>query len=85
MDLKDPEAEGPELPFRLEAHATEHWNVDVLPPARLYHSLLRSGRLKPHSTWPSQFYFSVQAGNGKSARNRNAMDARGVIADAESV
>jgi hypothetical protein len=75
---------GAALPFRLEAHASERWLVDVLPAAREYHALLRSGHLKPNSSWPSQFYFTMKAGNGKTARNRHTMDARGVLADSQS-
>lgn len=56
---------GAALPFRLEAHASERWLVDALPAAREYHALLRSGHLKPTGSWPSQFYFSMKAGNGK--------------------
>lgn len=74
---------GPALPHRLEAHASETWLVDALPPAREYDALIRSGRLKPHSSWPSQFNFSVAAGNGKSARDRRNFDSLRLIADSK--
>ena len=74
---------GPALPHRLEPHASETWEADALPAAREYDSLIRSGRLKPNSTWPSQFRFTVVAGNGKRASDRRAFDSLRLIADSQ--
>lgn len=76
------EVDGPTLPHRLEPHATESWYVDALPAAREYDALIRSGRLKPYSSWPSRALFTVAAGNGKYVRNRDTYDTLRMIADA---
>lgn len=80
VEIRD--VDGPVLPFRLEAHASESWCVDALPAAREYDALVRSGRLTPNSSWPSQFNFTVAAGNGKTARDRSNVDSLRIIADA---
>jgi hypothetical protein len=72
--------DGPELPFRLDAHASETWTVDALPAARKYDAMRRSGELKPRSTWPSHILFTVAAGDGKSARDRQQFDSLRMIA-----
>lgn len=71
---------GPVLPFRLEAHASETWYADALPAARGYDKKIRGG-LRPHSSWPSLFRFTVSAGNGKRASTRATLDALRIIAD----
>jgi hypothetical protein len=73
---------GPLLPFRLEAHASEIWYVDALPVARDYDEKIRGG-LRPNSSWPSQFRFTVAAGNGKRASTRTTLDALRIIADSD--
>ncbi|MGO4603663.1 hypothetical protein [Terrabacter sp. 2YAF2] len=75
-------AHGPALPHRLEAHASDSWYVDALPAARDYDARLRAG-LRPWSSWPSHFRFTVQAGNGKRAHAKEQLDALRVIADAQ--
>ncbi len=75
------ECEGPELPYRLEAHETQTWCVNALPAAHAYDAQRRSGRLKPNSTWPSVFRFSVAAGDGKTAHSRTTFDSLRIIAD----
>lgn len=75
------EVAGPSLPHRLEAHASESWHVDALPAAREYDAMVRSGRLRPHSSWPSRFRFTVAAGNGKSAHDPQTYDSLRLIAD----
>lgn len=74
---------GPSLPYRLEAHASESWVADALPAAREYDGLIRSGDLKPYSSWPSQFRFSVAAGNGRRAKTRQTFDSLRLIADSQ--
>jgi hypothetical protein len=75
--------EGPDLPARLAGNSRITWYANVLPAAREYDAALRSGKLKPYSSWPSQFYFTVYAGSGKRAHDKsNQFDARQLIADA---
>lgn len=75
------EVDGPALPYRLEPHETQTWCVDALPAAHAYDAQIRSGALKPHSSWPSTFRFSVAAGNGKTAHSRTTVDSLRIIAD----
>lgn len=75
------EIDGPPLPYRLEPHETQSWCVNALPAALAYDAQIRSGRLKPNSTWPSTFRFSVAAGNGKVAHSRTTSDSLRIIAD----
>ncbi|MFG1954323.1 hypothetical protein [Micromonospora sp. NPDC048830] len=77
------EVEGPTLPARLEGSSRATWHANVLPVAREYDQALRSGKIKPYSSWPSQFYFTLSAGNGTNAHDRaHQFDARRIIADA---
>ncbi|MGC5017158.1 hypothetical protein [Micromonospora sp. DT47] len=77
------EVEGHTLPARLASSSRTTWHANVLPVAREYEQALRSGRIKPYSSWPSQFYFTVSAGNGTQAHDRaHQFDARRIIADA---
>ena len=69
------------LPYRLEAHASQSWVVDALPAARTYDRLIHSGQLRPHSSWPSRFRFSVDAGNGRRATTQKVFDSLRLIAD----
>lgn len=81
VDVTD--VEGPELPARLAGNSRATWYANVLPAAREYDAALRSGELKPHSSWPSHFYFTVSAGNGKHAHDKaHQFDAGRLIADA---
>jgi hypothetical protein len=81
VDVTD--LEGPDLPARVASNSRLTWYANVLPAVREYDAALRSGELKPHSSWPSQFYFTVSAGNGKHAHDRaHQFDARRLIADA---
>jgi hypothetical protein len=81
VDVTD--LEGPELPKRLASNSRSTWCTNIVPAAREYDAALRSGKLKPISTWPSQFYFTVSAGNGKHAHDKaHQFDARQPIADA---
>lgn len=75
------EVDGPALPFRLEPHETQSWCVNALPAAYAYDAQIRSGRLKPNSSWPSLFRFSVAAGNGKTAHSRTNFNSLRIIAD----
>jgi hypothetical protein len=75
------DVKGPPLPHRLEAHASEIWYVDALSAARDYDAKIRSG-LRPNSSWPSLFRFTVVAGDGKSAHGDNLNSLR-LIADAQ--
>lgn len=72
---------GEPLPFRLEAHAAQSWYVDALPAARAYDAKLAGG-LRPNSSWPSKFRFSLAAGNGKHTHQGGTFDALRIIADA---
>lgn len=81
LDVSD--VKGPLLPFRLEAHASEVWCTDALPAARAYDEKLRDG-LRPWSSWPSQFRFTVAAGNGRRASTRTTLDCLRIIADSKS-
>jgi hypothetical protein len=75
--------EGPELPARVSSNSRVTWHANVLRAAREYDAALRSGKLKPRSSWPSQFYFTVYAGNGKYAHDRrHQYDTGRLIADA---
>ena len=81
LDVTD--VEGATLPHRLAGSSSETWRANVLPVAREYDEALRSGKIKPYSTWPSHFYFTVVAGNGAQAHDRaRQFDARGLIAEA---
>jgi hypothetical protein len=81
LDVTD--VEGPSIPARLAGSSSTTWHANVLPVARLYDAALRSGKIKPRSSWPSQFYFTVSAGNGTHAHDRtHQFDARQLIADA---
>lgn len=71
---------GPALPFRLDAHASQAWYVDALPVACGYDEKIRGG-LRPNSSWPSRFRFTVTAGNGARASSQTTLDALRVIAD----
>ena len=74
---------GPSLPARLPASSSMDWQVNVLPVAREYDAALRAGKIKPFSSWPSQFYFAVSAGTGKHVRDRaRPFDAKQIIAEA---
>lgn len=73
--------EGPALPYRIDAQAAESWYVDGLPIARRYDEKLRGG-LRPNSSWPSLFRFTLNAGNGKSKHQSGTLDALRIIADA---
>ena len=75
------EVDGPDLPYRLEAHASETWLVDALVAARNYDARIRDG-LDPQSSWPSRFRFSVVAGDGKRASSGETFDSLRIIADA---
>jgi hypothetical protein len=72
---------GPPLPYRLEAHSTASWLVDALPPARAYDAAIKSGRLRPNSSWPSRFRFTVAAGNGKHTSTGATVDSLRLLAD----
>lgn len=74
---------GPSLPHRLEAHAMEVWDVDALPAARAYYGKVRSGAVRPNSSWPTKFRFTVTAGNGKRAHSKVYFDAMQVIAESQ--
>ncbi|MGN6251053.1 MAG: hypothetical protein ACTHNS_04465 [Marmoricola sp.] len=76
------EVVGPELPYRLAAHATETWHVDALAVARKYDAGVESGRVRPASSWPSHFQFVVEAGNGKAAHDKHVWNSLRLIADA---
>ena len=73
---------GPNLPHRLEAHASESWLVDALRAAREYDAKIRGG-LRPRSSWPSKFRFTVAVGNGKIVRTRLGFDSLRLIADSQ--
>lgn len=75
------ECEGPDLPYRLESHETRTWCVNALPAAYAYDEQRRSGSLKPNSSWPSVFRFSVAAGDGRTAHSRTTFDSLRIIAD----
>lgn len=75
------DVDGPDLPYRLEPHETQTWCVDALTAAHAYDAQIRSGKLKPNSSWPSMFRFSLAAGNGKNARSRTNYDSLRIIAD----
>lgn len=77
------DVKGPTLPHRLEAHASETWYVDALPAARDYDAKIHSGSLRPYSSWPSLFRFTVAAGDGKSAHTKQTLDSLRLIADAQ--
>ena len=72
---------GPALPFRLEPHAAQSWYVDSLPAARAYDGRIRRG-LRPFSSWPSRFRFTVVAGNGRRTHHRETLDSLRILADA---
>src|SRR5262245_19054039 len=77
------EVDGPALPLRLAGSSIATWQANVLPVAREYDKALRDGKIKPFSSWPSHFYFTVSAGNGTYTRDRaNQFDARTIIAGA---
>jgi hypothetical protein len=76
------DVKGPTLPHRLEAHASETWYVDALAAARDYDAKIRSG-LRPNSTWPSLFRFTVAAGDGKRSNTQDSLDSLRLIADAQ--
>jgi hypothetical protein len=81
LDVTD--IEGPSLPARLAGSSSATWHANVLPVAREYDAALRAGKIRPHSSWPSLFYFTVSAGNGTRARDRtHQFDAGRIIADA---
>jgi hypothetical protein len=75
------EVDGPDLPYRLEPHATQSWCVNVLPAAHAYDAQIRSGAIKPKSSWPSKFRFSVAAGNGRNTHSPGLHDSLRIIAD----
>lgn len=82
LDVTDLE-NGPSLPARLPSSSSMTWHANVLPVARQYDAALRAGKIRPWSSWPSQFYFSVYAGNGAHTRDRvHQFDARQLIASA---
>lgn len=82
LDVTDIE-DGVPLPARLEASSSMTWDANVLPVAREYDAALRTGKIRPNSSWPSMFYFTVSAGNGLLTRDRKHMfDARQIISDA---
>jgi hypothetical protein len=77
------EVGGPDLPYRLEPHETQTWCVNALPAAHAYDAQIRAGTLKPYSSWPSMFRFSVAAGNGKNVQSPTKYDSLRIIADSQ--
>jgi hypothetical protein len=81
LDVTD--VERPALPARVVGSSSTTWHANVLPVAREYDAALISRRIRPFSSWPSHFYFTVCAGNGTLAHDRaHQFDARQLIANA---
>ena len=72
--------DGPALPYRLEAHASETWVVDALPAAREVDR--EGGERDDPLVGPAQFRFVADAGNGKTAGDGFTYTAVRLIADA---
>lgn len=70
--------DGPQIPFRLEAHASETWTVDALPAARRLDVPASRDSLVPGV----DFQFCATAGDGKVARDHRSHRNLRVIADA---
>jgi hypothetical protein len=74
--------EGDALPYRLAGSSEQSWQANVLPVARAYDAGLRDKTIKPWSSWPSVFFFSVRTGDGKIAHAKaSQFDAGRLIAD----
>lgn len=74
---------GQPLPYRLAGNAQQVWQAGLLDAARKYDAGLRDGSIKPYSSWPELFYFSVKLGNGQFVHAKHPrLDARALIAEA---
>jgi hypothetical protein len=81
--LEIEQIEGDPLPYRLAGNSRLTWFANVLPVARRYDAGLRDGSIKPYSSWPERFYFSVKMGNGKYVHAKASQyGARSLIAEA---
>ncbi len=83
--LEIEQIEGEPLPYRLAGHSRQTWFANVLPVAQRYDAGLRDGSIRPYSSWPELFYFSVKMGNGKYVHAKwSRYGARSLIAEAYS-
>jgi hypothetical protein len=77
--------EGESLPYRLAGGSRVTWFANVLPIARRYEAGLRDGSIRPYSSWPELFYFTVQLGDGKYAPAKGSnFGARNLIAEVDA-
>ena len=76
--------DGPALPFRLEAHATESWIVDALPAAYAFDKAVKGHTIKTDGSAPYRFTFVVTTGNGKHRKSNANWDALRLIADSKA-
>ncbi len=74
------DADGPDLPHRLDAHSSATWIVDALPAARAVEQ--KSGGEDDMLVGPAQFRFVARAGNGQEARESYSYTAVRFIAEA---
>ncbi len=75
--------EGDPLPHRIAGNSQHSWSANVLPAMRRYDAGLRDRSIHPHSSWPSQLFFTVMVGSGKYIHAKSTQfDALTLIADA---
>jgi hypothetical protein len=74
--------EGPELPSRLSGSSQETFVIDVLPAFREYSKKLRSGALKPKSSWPDAVYLCAEMGDGRVVRSATQYGVNQILAQA---